>query len=60
MDECGLPNSARANHEHYRAGPSYLCSNAWSTNGFQDSIKRFQESWMLDEAAVLKVLKARL
>jgi len=27
-----------------------------STNSFEDSIKRFQEPWMLNEAVLLKVL----
>src|SRR6266581_973828 len=56
MNQCRLSDTAWSNYQDHRAWSSCMHSFSGRTNGFQDSIKGFQEPWMLNEAMLLKVL----
>src|SRR6266699_1098000 len=60
MDERCFPNTGWTNHEHYRTRSAGQNLFSWSTNGFENGFERFQKSWMLNEATLLKILLAHL
>src|SRR6266567_5788648 len=60
MDERRFPDTSRTNHEHHRARSAGQDLFSRSTNGFENGFERFQESWMLNEATLLKILLAHL
>src|SRR6266704_265236 len=60
MDECGLADTSWADHEHDGAWSAGQHPFSRRTYGVENGVERFQESWMLNEATLLKILLAYL
>src|SRR6266446_1542002 len=58
MDECGLANTSWPDHEHHGTRSASQHLFPWRTNGVENGVEGFQESWMLNEAPLLKILLA--
>ena len=60
MDECRLANTSRTDHEHDGAWSVGQHLFSWRTNGIKNGVESFQESWMRNYAALLKIFLAYL
>src|SRR5258708_3937442 len=52
MDQRRLSHTSRSDHQDGCSWPFGMRSFSWGANGFQDSIKGFEELWMLNEAVL--------